>query len=292
MAGGNLAPMLATVILLAAAVAPVEAARAEVALTLDGGWALASDPALAGPSVDGTVKLTYRQPVKDDATPIALQPFLQRRLAFRLEASFGTADRVAGMRRGGVRYGVEGTGRWPHVLDADGAYRFFDGAAARHSLVMSMAGVLRFGDLRLALGMDYRVPIDGGPLLLRARIDLRLVVLEHLDIRIGAVAWLRGIDAHFYATWYPSRRLGLVAGGYGGGVSGVRDFPDEGHFAELLGHPPIALPDAAHLGLLVGFTFWRSPGFNVGALYCPSWIAGDTAGLSEHRAVLTVGARM
>ena len=147
---------------------------------------------------------------------------------------------------------------------------------------------LQLGPLRFGIAYDGAYLRDSSDRLVsRIATDLRVVFVNHIDLSLGAVAGPGRVEAYFQVTYYPSRRLGLTAGGFGGGHDATL-VPAPAGPRGLDGRAPIELPGAAHLGCRIGFSYWPSQVLGVAAHYGATWISGDTAGATDQRAVLTL----
>ena len=310
---------------LAVAAPAADSERVEVDLTLDGGHDAigyggsmhATGSAL---SLDGAADATlYLRPVVDEARPFALQPFLQRTSTLRLSAQLG--DRAAVEPPAGSppsREGLGATGRRGGAI-ASGelfvlpslaltfavGYRFVApatvGAATIHFLPASAGLALRLGDLRLAIAVET-VAASSAPAVsaassfgasftdanVRGRLSLRIVFLEHIDVHLGASANAHGVDAYLHGTFYPSQRLGLSGGGFGGGIVDRVVFPDAGDARFVLGHSPVPFDGAAHFGLFIGFSYFASRALGVAARYTATFIADGAQGETDQRVLLSL----
>ncbi len=293
---------------LAGAASPLESARAEIALTLDGAHDSIGVPTgtAGATSIDGAVAATlYLRPVTDEARPIALQPFLQRAGSLHFAATVGDlgASPLGGLRTGASLGGDLFVHRAVSIA-FEGGYRFLDGVApgASSSYVPLSLGLgLWWGDVRLGLGADgVWSSRDGfGGDSVRGRLDLRAVFVEHIELSTGAAANAHSIDAYLRAAYYPSKHLGLLGGGWGGGTSGATRFPDVTDTEAQLGHAPFDLraiearpaADQAHFGCFVGFSYWATPRLGAIVHYDVTWISADGVGATDQRAVLTIAAR-
>lgn len=243
--------------------------------------------------------------MRDDATPIALQPFLQRASAITLTVGGGSlaasttpaiplGDLARGARRGRAAAAAEVyLAPWLALVGGAG-YRFAAWtnapAGGRRDLASYRAGAaLRLGDLRLAAGLDGATVFDDATTTyLRGFVEVRAVLLEHIDVAAAAGFRAGSGDAVLHVDYYPSRALGLLAGVFGG--RNADPFPDAGAEAALAGHDPIGAR-GDHLGFLVGFSYWASPSLGVSATWAPAWITDGAAGASDQRVLLTLGGR-
>lgn len=289
--------------------AAAESVRGEAALTLDGGYESIGYDAHPGKfhgsalSLDAAIDATvYLRRVVDEARPYALQPYLQRTSTLSLSAALGedvgaSEEQVdhPTTRRGGV--GLEGE-IFVHpalALTFGLGYRFRTSSRVENpvtpdDLRAALGLALRLGDHRLAASVEsyYEGGAPFGGDNLRGRLDLRLVFLEHIDVHLGATANAHGVDALLYGTWYPSKRLGLSGGGFGGGTDGALFFPDAGDLRLLEGHSPVPIDGAVHFGLHIGFTYYASANLGVSLRYVAAFVANGVDGATNQHALLSL----
>lgn len=287
-------------------------ARSEFSLTLEAGRDLvlpagSSTPAGAGGGAAMAALTIFPRGVRDDPTPIALQPFLQRASSLTLGASLhyldaplvaagGDLDASAHRARVGASAEVFLTSFV--ALTAGAGYLAVD-ATPRLSpwwaIPLQLGVALRIGPLRVAVGYDGAY-LYGEPLIARGRVasrvttDLRAVLVNHIDLALGVLAGEGRVEAYVDAAYYPSRRLGLTAGGFGGGHDGNL-VPVAGDARVLDGRAPIELPGAAHFGCRIGFSYWPTRALGVAVRYQATWLSGDSAGVTDQRGVLTLVGR-
>ena len=280
--------------------------RGQVDIALDGGerhsdtrgWRAGGDLAL-------TLWLGHR--VIDDATPIAVQPFLQRASSLRMALGGAAFTRgPLGLDHDGFGFGVRASLAADVYLSdafavsarvgvAEDRVRIdpFDGAPSsavpdtthRSSLVVDgdLAFGYRLADLRVDLGLsiaprrDLVTVADGtsqGGFALTAYpggfLRLRTVLLEHIDIAATVRSLDHGAGADITIDYYPSHRLGLLSG-IGGAHERLRpDLPTAFHCTlDAASTTTGCLGDS--VALRVGFGFWASPRFALTALYQPAF---------------------
>src|SRR5205823_1159246 len=111
---------------------------------------------------------------------------------------------------------------------------------------------LRLGDVRLAAGADGASVFGAGAAsFVRGFVEVRAVLVEHIDLAAAASFRAGSGDATLHVDYYPTRHLGLVAGVFGG--RNADDFPDAGAAAALAGHDPLGAR-GDHLGFRLGFS--------------------------------------
>jgi hypothetical protein len=275
----------------------VEGAHAEV---LPAGQP-ASTSAAAG-SVTAALTL-FPGGVRDDPTPIALQPFLQRASHLTVAATFGTLDAPPGGAGGDLAASRSETRAsasaevfvHPSVaITGATGFRLDDASpsARRFAVPLRIGLAARLGDLRIEVAWDGAWLRDDRPAAAqrftsRLTTDLRAVLVNHIDLALGALAGEGRIEAWFQATYYPTRRLGLTAGGSGGGHGDLL-VPSFASARDPSAAAPFELPGAAHFGCRIGFSYWPTPALGLVAHYGATWISGDTAGATDQRAVVTL----
>src|SRR5205823_6276183 len=128
-------------------------------------------------------------------------------------------DLARGARRGRAGLAAEAYLAPFLALAAAVAYRFDAyGPDERRDLVAWSAGAaLRLGDVRLAAGADGASVFGAGAAsFVRGFVEVRAVLVEHIDLAAAASFRAGSGDATLHVDYYPTRHLGLVAGVFGG----------------------------------------------------------------------------
>lgn len=288
-------------ILFALLLATADGAQSEYALSLDAAadWTIARGQAAAtgARTVDVGGRFTvYLTPVIEDATPIALQPYLQRRSSVTLTVGAATIATDADERRVHADLASEVyLTKWL-ALAASIGYRaeVLDTTQSRRDLLFySALAEARLADVRLSLGIDGATlfnPAGADPLTtLRGRAELRAVLVEHIDLAIGGSISVPGGDGYLHIDYYRTRTLGFMSGVFGGKEQ--VGFPDWGATAVLNGHEPIPGNADSFIGFLMGFSYWPDPSIGVKVYYAPAWISNSSTGISDQRVILTLMGR-
>lgn len=286
------------------ALLPVEVAgsAASARLQLDAGaevqpLTIAGDPGPVAPLVSLALTVFPRR-VVDDATPLPLQPFLQRSGAITL--------RARGALHGGralgadVELAADVYARPWLALTAElgGAFAgpIEPGAPSPRELapLRAAAGLgLRWGDLRLDLGFRYAPGRALGPLPEQATLrgggavvaGVRAVLVEHIDLSASVATSLAGdVIGRLAVDYHPARRLSLSWGLlFGHGVYTTATEAGTG-----------AAPPAEDLfGGRFGLWFWWSPRIALGGSFSPAWhFLSGGQGSVEERLLLAVSSRL
>ena len=179
----------------------------------------------------------FLDPVTDDATPIALQPYLQRASTLSLRAAgayldsqerlTGALDVLADLYLSD--YLVLTATAGATELTSPRTRSLPAGSKILVTPFRAAAGVaFRLGDLRIDVGYRYapaastvpafdlfqRLP-EGAPLRGGggAVLGLRAVLVERIDVRLGMeVSFAGDVYGEFRCDYYPSRRMGLLWG--------------------------------------------------------------------------------
>jgi len=230
----------------------------------------------------------YQRPLRDDDSPLSLQPFLQRDGTIWIDAAGGGSQLDNGgfssrSRSGSASAGVDlYVHPWVAITASfgGGAGSGDDSNGLHHQswILRGSAGLgVRWDDVRF----DIRYALSGGysdgqprtPFYGNFVLGAEIVVQRRLDVVIDVETIDDGVLASFYLEGFARRRLGGYLG-FGGGAA----------------HPGASVPFRSAFGKL-GVAPWWSRHFGVNIAYQATWNTGPGYEVIEHLLTLVLRSR-